>query len=104
MRIGRMISSTRTMEFVTTNTESEALLLEANMIKRLKPRYNVLLRDDKSFPYILLATEHDAPELTKHRGVRRKKGALFRPIRFGNGCKPHHRCPAKSFSSAKLHR
>jgi len=80
VRIGRMISSTRTMEFVTTNTESEALLLEANMIKRLKPRYNVLLRDDKSFPYILLATEHDAPELTKHRGVRRKKGHYFGPF------------------------
>lgn len=80
VRIGRMISSTRTMEFVTTNTESEALLLEANMIKRLKPRYNVLLRDDKSFPYILLATEHNAPELTKHRGVRRKKGHYFGPF------------------------
>lgn len=80
VRIGRMISSTRTMEFVTTNTESEALLLEANMIKRLKPRYNVLLRDDKSFPYILMATEHAAAELTKHRGVRRKKGHYFGPF------------------------
>lgn len=80
VRIGRMIASTRSMEFVTTNTESEALLLEANMIKRLKPRYNVLLRDDKSFPYILIATEHDAAELTKHRGVRRKKGHYFGPF------------------------
>jgi len=80
VRIGRMISATRSMEFVTTNTESEALLLEANMIKRLKPRYNVLLRDDKSFPYILMATEHKAAELTKHRGVRRKKGHYFGPF------------------------
>ena len=80
VRIGRMISATRSMEFVTTNTESEALLLEANMIKRLRPRYNVLLRDDKSFPYILLATEHVAAELTKHRGVRRKKGHYFGPF------------------------
>jgi len=80
IRIGRMISATRSMEFVTTNTESEALLLEANMIKRLKPRYNVLLRDDKSFPYILMATEHKAAELTKHRGVRRKKGHYFGPF------------------------
>ena len=80
VRIGRMISATRSMEFVTTNTESEALLLEANMIKRLRPRYNVLLRDDKSFPYILLATEHEAAELTKHRGVRRKKGHYFGPF------------------------
>lgn len=80
VRIGRMIAATRSMEFVTTNTESEALLLEANMIKRLRPRYNVLLRDDKSFPYILLATEHEAAELTKHRGVRRKKGHYFGPF------------------------
>jgi excinuclease ABC subunit C len=80
VRIGRMISATRSMEFVTTNTESEALLLEANMIKRLKPRYNVLLRDDKSFPYILIATEHEAAELTKHRGVRRKRGHYFGPF------------------------
>jgi len=80
IRIGRMIAATRTMEFVTTNTESEALLLEANMIKRLKPRYNVLLRDDKSFPYILMAMEHEAAELTKHRGVRRKKGHYFGPF------------------------
>ncbi|MCF4099050.1 excinuclease ABC subunit UvrC [Maritalea mediterranea] len=80
VRIGRMIAATRSMEFVTTNTESEALLLEANMIKRLRPRYNVLLRDDKSFPYILLATEHEAAELTKHRGVRRRKGHYFGPF------------------------
>lgn len=80
VRIQRMISATRSMEFVRTHTESEALLLEANLIKRLKPRFNVLLRDDKSFPYILLATEHDAPELTKHRGTRRRKGHYFGPF------------------------
>ena len=63
-RIQRMIASTVSMVFVRTETEAEALLLEANLIKRLKPRFNVLLRDDKSFPYILIATDHEAPELT----------------------------------------
>ena len=80
VRLQRMIAATVTMEFVRTETESEALLLEANMIKRLKPRFNVLLRDDKSFPYILIATEHEAPELTKHRGSKRKKGHYFGPF------------------------
>jgi excinuclease ABC subunit C len=80
VRLQRMIAATRTMEFVRTETEAEALLLEANLIKRLKPRFNVLLRDDKSFPYILIATEHEAPELTKHRGTRRKKGNYFGPF------------------------
>lgn len=80
IRIQRMIAATRSMEFVRTETESEALLLEANLIKRLRPRFNVLLRDDKSFPYILMATEHEAPELTKHRGVRRRKGHYFGPF------------------------
>lgn len=80
IRTQRMIAATRSMEFVRTETESEALLLEANLIKRLKPRYNVLLRDDKSFPYILIATGHDAPELTKHRGTRRRKGHYFGPF------------------------
>lgn len=80
MRLQRMIASTVSMEFVRTETESEALLLEANMIKRLRPRYNVLLRDDKSFPYILIATDHEAPELTKHRGTRRRPGHYFGPF------------------------
>ncbi|KFC63567.1 Excinuclease ABC subunit C [Devosia sp. LC5] len=80
VRLQRMIAATVTMEFVRTETESEALLLEANMIKRLKPRFNVLLRDDKSFPYILIATDHEAPELTKHRGTRRRKGHYFGPF------------------------
>ena len=80
IRLQRMIAATRTMEFVRTETEAEALLLEANLIKRLKPRFNVLLRDDKSFPYILIATEHEAPELMKHRGTKRKKGHYFGPF------------------------
>ena len=80
VRIQRMIAATHSMEFVRTETESEALLLEANLIKRLRPRFNVLLRDDKSFPYILIATDHEAPELLKHRGVRRRPGAYFGPF------------------------
>jgi len=80
LRIQRMIAATRSMEFVRTETESEALLLEANLIKRLRPRFNVLLRDDKSFPYILIATDHAAPELMKHRGVRRRQGHYFGPF------------------------
>ncbi len=80
VRLQRMIAATRTMEFVRTETEAQALLLEANLIKRLKPRFNVLLRDDKSFPYILIATEHEAPELGKHRGTRRKQGHYFGPF------------------------
>ncbi len=79
-RIARMISETVTMEFITTETETEALLLEANLIKQLKPRYNVLMRDDKSFPYILLATDHPSPQLVKHRGARTRKGYYFGPF------------------------
>ncbi|SFV29777.1 excinuclease ABC subunit C [Devosia crocina] len=80
VRIQRMVMATVSMEFVRTETEAEALLLEANLIKRLKPRFNVLLRDDKSFPYILIATDHEAPELTKHRGSRRRPGHYFGPF------------------------
>jgi excinuclease ABC subunit C len=80
VRLQRMIAATHSMEFVRTETEAEALLLEANLIKRLKPRFNVLLRDDKSFPYILIATDHEAPELTKHRGTRRRQGHYFGPF------------------------
>jgi excinuclease ABC subunit C len=79
-RIVRMIAATADMEFVTTHTETEALLLEANLIKRLKPRFNVVLRDDKSFPYILIATDHEAPQLSKHRGARRRKGQYYGPF------------------------
>lgn len=79
-RIARMISATAAMEFVTTRTESEALLLEANLIKRFRPRFNVLLRDDKSFPYILLTGDHEAPQIVKHRGARNHKGTYFGPF------------------------
>ncbi|MCK9992310.1 MAG: excinuclease ABC subunit C [Alphaproteobacteria bacterium] len=80
VRIGRMIQATASMEFITTETETEALLLEANLIKRLKPYYNVLLRDDKSFPYILITGGHDFPQLDKHRGARSRTGEYFGPF------------------------
>jgi excinuclease ABC subunit C len=79
-RIARMIAATAAMEFVTVRTEAEALLLEANLIKRFRPRYNVLLRDDKSFPYILIARGHAAPQILKHRGARNRKGDYFGPF------------------------
>ncbi|MEL6372531.1 MAG: excinuclease ABC subunit UvrC [Pseudomonadota bacterium] len=79
-RIAKMISLTGTMEFVTTRTESEALLLEANLIKRFRPRFNVLMRDDKSFPYIVITSGHEAPMITKHRGARTGKGDFFGPF------------------------
>ena len=79
-RISRMIALTASMEFITTHTETEALLLEANLIKQLKPHFNVLLRDDKSFAYILLARDHEAPQLVKHRGARQRKGSYFGPF------------------------
>ena len=79
-RIARMIAATASMEFVTTRTESEALLLEANLIKRFRPRFNVLLRDDKSFPYILISRDHGAPQILKHRGARKRKGDYFGPF------------------------
>ncbi len=80
VRLQRMIAATRTMEIVETHTEVEALLLESNLIKKLKPRYNVLLRDDKSFPYILLTTKSDWPQLIKHRGSRSRDGEYFGPF------------------------
>ena len=79
-RIARMIAATAAMEFVTVRTEAEALLLEANLIKRFRPRFNVLLRDDKSFPYILIARDHSAPQILKHRGARNRKGDYFGPF------------------------
>jgi excinuclease ABC subunit C len=80
IRIARMVAQTVSMVFVTTESDAEALLLEANLIKQLKPRYNVLLRDDKSFPYILIATGHEAPQLIKHRGARSIQGDYFGPF------------------------
>jgi len=79
-RIAKMVRETANMEFVTTRTEIEALLLEANLIKRLRPRFNVLLRDDKSFPYILVTGDSRAPALYKHRGARSRKGDFFGPF------------------------
>jgi excinuclease ABC subunit C len=79
-RIERMIGATRALEFVVTRTETEALLLEANLIKRLRPRFNVLLRDDKSFPYILITSDHWAPQILKHRGARRRPGHYYGPF------------------------
>jgi len=79
-RIERMIASTASMMFLTTRTETEALLLEQNLIKQLKPKYNVLLRDDKSFPNILVARDHDFPQIKKHRGARKQKGTYFGPF------------------------
>ncbi len=79
-RIVRMISGTAAMEFVTTKTETEALLLEANLIKRLRPRFNVLLRDDKSFPFILITSDHWAPQILKHRGAHTRSGHYYGPF------------------------
>ncbi|MGL5838871.1 MAG: excinuclease ABC subunit UvrC [Sphingorhabdus sp.] len=79
-RLQRMVALTRSMTIVTTNTEAEALLLEAQLIKRYRPAYNVLLRDDKSFPFILLRADHDYPRIQKHRGARRHKGQYFGPF------------------------
>ncbi|UDQ91243.1 excinuclease ABC subunit UvrC [Xanthobacter autotrophicus] len=79
-RIARMIAGTAQMEFVSTRTEPEALLLEANLIKQLKPRFNVLLRDDKSFPYILITADHVSPQIAKHRGARNRPGDYYGPF------------------------
>uniref|UniRef100_UPI0035CBFD0C excinuclease ABC subunit UvrC n=1 Tax=uncultured Sphingomonas sp. TaxID=158754 RepID=UPI0035CBFD0C len=79
-RLQRMVAQTRSMTIVTTNNEAEALLLEAQLIKRYRPAYNVLLRDDKSFPFILLRADHDFPRIQKHRGARRAKGEYYGPF------------------------
>src|SRR3954470_4331366 len=77
MRIERMIAATASVEIVSTTTETEALLLEANLIKQLRPRFNVQLRDDKSFPYILITGDHRAPQILKHRGAQSRPGRYF---------------------------
>ncbi|MEQ6201775.1 excinuclease ABC subunit UvrC [Sulfitobacter sp. HNIBRBA2951] len=79
-RIARMIDNTASMMFLTTRTETEALLLEQNLIKQLKPKFNVLLRDDKSFPNILVTSGHDYPQIKKHRGAKKEKGAYYGPF------------------------
>lgn len=80
IRLQRMVALTRKMEFVHTETEVEALLLESNLIKKLKPRFNILLRDDKSFPYILITSDHDFPQITKHRGAKKREGEYYGPF------------------------
>jgi len=79
-RLQRMVAQTVSLEVVRTNTEVEALLLESNLIKRLRPRYNVLLRDDKSFPYILITGDHPVPQITKHRGAQNREGDYYGPF------------------------
>ena len=79
-RLRRMVSETIAMEIVTTHTEAEALLLEANLIKRLKPRFNIVLRDDKSYPWLMLTEDHPYPQITKHRGARTRKGSYYGPF------------------------
>ncbi len=82
-RLQRMVAQTRGMEIVRTASESEALLLEANLIQQLMPPFNVLLRDDKSFPYLLMTRDHDFPQLMKHRGTKRRKGWYYGPFATG---------------------
>ena len=103
-RIAAMIRSTASMEFVNTGTEAEALLLEANLIKRFKPRYNVSFRDDKSFPYIVIRRDQEAPQIAKHRGARTLKGRLFRTLRQRRSREPHHQHASASVSPAHLFR
>jgi len=79
-RLRRMVAETVTLEIVTTHTEAEALLLEANLIKRLKPRFNILLRDDKSYPWLMLTEDHDFPQIAKHRGARVRRGSYWGPF------------------------
>ena len=79
-RLRRMVSETVAMEIVTTHTEAEALLLEANLIKRLKPRFNIVLRDDKSYPWLMLTEDHPFPQITKHRGARVRRGSYYGPF------------------------
>ena len=79
-RVARMVAETASMEFITTHTEAEALLLEANLIKKLKPHYNILFRDDKSFPYILITGDHAWPQIMKYRGARNREGEYFGPF------------------------
>ncbi|MBS0644926.1 MAG: excinuclease ABC subunit UvrC [Proteobacteria bacterium] len=79
-RLRRMVSETVSMEIVTTHTEAEALLLEANMIKRLKPRFNIVLRDDKSYPWLMLTGDHPYPQIAKHRGAQVRKGSYYGPF------------------------
>ena len=97
-RIAKMVTLTRSMEFVTTHTEVEALLLEANLIKRYKPKYNILLRDDKSFPYILIDTSHNSPQVLKHRGAKKRQGYYFGPFASASAVNASLNILQKAFS------
>jgi excinuclease UvrABC nuclease subunit len=101
-RLTRMVAETAEMLFVTTASETDALLLESNLIKRLKPRYNVSYRDDKSFPNILLRQDHDFPQLLKHRGAKTTKGIYFGPFAIGRRGQPHLEHLAARLSAALL--
>ena len=104
LRIMRMIAKTTSMMFLSTDTETEALLLEQNLIKQLKPLYNVLLRDDKSFPNIMIAKDHPFAQITKHRGKKTPERRVLRPLCL---CQRGEYNPAsfgKDFSFAHLHR
>src|SRR5271166_1846211 len=79
-RLRRMVNETASMEVITTHTEAEALLLEANLIKRLKPRFNIVLRDDKSYPWLMLTEDHAFPQIAKHRGAQLRKGSYWGPF------------------------
>ena len=103
-RIQRMILATASMMFVTTETEMEALLLEANLIKQLKPRYNVLLRDDKSFPHILMTGDHAFPMIVKHRGARKQKGRYYGPFASAGAVNNTLNQLQKAFLPADLYR
>ena len=92
------------MTIVTTNNEAEALLLEAQLIKRYRPAYNVLLRDDKSFPFILLRADHDFPRIQKHRGARRAKGNYYGPFASAGSGQQHAQRAAEAVPAALLHR
>ena len=87
-RLRRMVMETVSMEIVTTHTEAEALLLEANLIKRLKPRFNIVLRDDKSYPWLMLAEDHAFPQIAKHRGAQTPQGQLLGAVRLRLGGEP----------------
>ena len=97
IRTERMLALTNNLEIVTTSSEAEALLLEANLIKKFKPKFNVLLRDDKSFPYIFIEKNCDWPQLSKHRGKKKQKWLLFWPICFSWICKLDNKNFTKSF-------
>jgi excinuclease ABC subunit C len=101
-RIMRMVAQIATVEVITTKNEAEALLVEASLIKRHMPRYNVLLKDDKSFPYIRIDTTHPFPRIEKHRGGTEQTRGIFRALRECAGAQCHHGAAAKDIPAAPL--